>query len=158
MNQYIYVRPRDDGQGWAVDVYDGRRAWAKTHLGERPLNKAEAHRVAHKLRDPKFYGAQEGMGEARVGTMPGSGIPLPHPPGRHVDGLHRRIDALVAIAEAAEELCMVVGERAADGDFNPLPQASLTGAVREEIAPHVFRQWAAAKAALHRAEIGAERS
>ena len=74
----------------------------------------------------------------------------------HVDGLHRRIDALVAIAEAAEALCGVVGERAADGDFNPLPQASLTGAVREEIAPHVFRQWAAAKAALHRAEIGAE--
>ncbi len=58
MNQYIYVRPRDDGQGWAVDVYDGRRAWAKTHIGERPLNKAEAHRVAHKLRDPKFYSAR----------------------------------------------------------------------------------------------------
>ena len=36
-------------------MYDGRRAWAKTHIGERPLNKAEAHRVAHKLRDPKFY-------------------------------------------------------------------------------------------------------
>ena len=71
----------------------------------------------------------------------------------HVDGLHRRIDALVAIAEAAEELCRVVGERAADGDFSPLPQASLTGAVREEIAPHVFRQWAAVKAALHRAEV-----
>jgi hypothetical protein len=32
--------------------YDSRRygrAWTKTHLGERPLNKAEAHRVAHKL-------------------------------------------------------------------------------------------------------------
>jgi hypothetical protein len=58
MNQYIYVRPRDDGQGWAVDVDDGRRAWSKTHLGERPLNKAEAHRVAHKLRDPKFYSAR----------------------------------------------------------------------------------------------------
>jgi len=71
----------------------------------------------------------------------------------HVDGLHRRIDALVAIVKAAEELCIAVGERAADGDFNPLPQASLTGAVREEIAPHVFRQWAAVKAALHRAEV-----
>ena len=35
MNQYIYVRPRYDGQGWAVDVYDGRRAWARTHIGER---------------------------------------------------------------------------------------------------------------------------
>ncbi len=68
--------------------------------------------------------------------------------------LHSRIDALVAIAEAAEDLCRVVGERAADGDFNPLPQASLTGVVREEIAPHVFRQWAATKAALYRAEIG----
>lgn len=76
--------------------------------------------------------------------------------GTHVDVLHRRIDALVAIAEAAEELCGVVGERAADGDFNPLPQASLTGAVREEIAPHVFRQWAAAKAALHRADVPPE--
>ena len=58
MKLCIHVRPRDDGQGWAVDVYDGRRAWAKTHLGERPLNKAEAHRVAHKLRDPKFYSAR----------------------------------------------------------------------------------------------------
>jgi len=36
-------------------VFDGRRAWSKTHLGESPLNKAEAHRLAHKLRDPKFY-------------------------------------------------------------------------------------------------------
>ena len=54
----IHVRPRDDGQGWAIDVYDGRRAWTKTHLGERPLNKAEAHRLAHKLRDPKFYTAR----------------------------------------------------------------------------------------------------
>lgn len=43
------------GQGWAVDVFDGRRTWTKTHLGESPLNKAEAHRLAHKLRDPKFY-------------------------------------------------------------------------------------------------------
>jgi hypothetical protein len=58
MNKYIYVRPRDDGQGWAVDVYDGRRAWAQTYLGGLPLNKAEAHRVAHKLRDPKFYTAR----------------------------------------------------------------------------------------------------
>lgn len=30
----------------------------KTHLGESPLNKAEAHRLAHKLRDPKFYTAR----------------------------------------------------------------------------------------------------
>ena len=47
-----------NGQGWAIDVYDGRRAWTKTHLGESPLNKAEAHRLAHKLRDPKFYTAR----------------------------------------------------------------------------------------------------
>ena len=33
MKLCIHVRPRDDGQGWAVDVYDGRRAWAKTHAG-----------------------------------------------------------------------------------------------------------------------------
>lgn len=71
----------------------------------------------------------------------------------YVDGLHRRIDALVAIAVAAENLCGAVGERAADGDFNPIPQASLTGAVREEIAPHVFRQWAAVKAAIYLAEV-----
>ena len=58
MKLCIHVRPRDDGQGWAVDVFDGRRAWSKTHLGERPLNKAEAHRLAHKLRDPKFYTAR----------------------------------------------------------------------------------------------------
>ena len=51
MKLCIHVRPRDDGQGWAIDVYDGRRAWTKTHLGESPLNKAEAHRLAHKLRD-----------------------------------------------------------------------------------------------------------
>ena len=45
MKLCIHVRPRDDGQGWAVDVFDGRRAWAKTHLGESPLSKAEAHRL-----------------------------------------------------------------------------------------------------------------
>ena len=54
MKLCIHVRPRDDGQGWAVDVFDGRRAWTKTHLGESPLNKAEAHRLAHKLRGPRF--------------------------------------------------------------------------------------------------------
>lgn len=37
---------------------DGRRAWSKTHLGGQPLNKAEAHRLAHKLRYPKFYTAR----------------------------------------------------------------------------------------------------
>ena len=58
MKLCIHVRPRDDGQGWAVDVFDGRRAWSKTRLGESPLNKAEAHRLAHKLRDPKFYTAR----------------------------------------------------------------------------------------------------
>ena len=110
MNQYIYVRPRDDGQGWAVDVYDGRRAWTKTHLGERPLNKAEAHRVAHKLRDPKFYsartkravnsGAREGMAEARVGMMPSSGIPLPYPPFDMSDG-----EAREAARVRAESFC-----------------------------------------------------
>ena len=52
MKLCIHVRPRDDGQGWAIDVYDGRRAWTKTQ------NKAEAHRLAHKLRDPKFYTAR----------------------------------------------------------------------------------------------------
>lgn len=39
-------------------MFDGRRAWTKTHLGESPLSKAEAHRLAHKLRDPKFYTAR----------------------------------------------------------------------------------------------------
>lgn len=58
MKLCIHVRPRDDKQGWAVDVFDGRRAWTKTHLGESPLSKAEAHRLAHKLRDPKFYTAR----------------------------------------------------------------------------------------------------
>ena len=58
MKLCIHVRPRDDKQGWAVDVFDGRRAWTKTHLGESPMNKAEAHRLAHKLRDPKFYTAR----------------------------------------------------------------------------------------------------
>ena len=53
MKLCIHVRPRDDGQGWAVDVFDGRRSWSKTHLGEQPFNKAEAHRLAHKLRDPR---------------------------------------------------------------------------------------------------------
>jgi len=51
MKLCIHVRPRDDKQGWAVDVFDGRRAWTKTHLGESPLSKVEAHRLAHKLRD-----------------------------------------------------------------------------------------------------------
>ena len=37
MKLCIHVRPRDDGQGWVVDVFDGRRAWTKTHLGESPL-------------------------------------------------------------------------------------------------------------------------
>ena len=39
-------------------MFDGCRAWSKTHLGGSPLNKAEAHRLAHKLRDPKFYTAR----------------------------------------------------------------------------------------------------
>src|SRR5574343_236302 len=43
MKLCIHVRPRDDGQGWAVDVFDGRRAWTKTHLGESPLNNAQWH-------------------------------------------------------------------------------------------------------------------
>ena len=56
MSQSIFhVRPLDAGKGWAIDEYDGRGAWTKTHLGESPLSKAEAHRLAHKLRDPKFY-------------------------------------------------------------------------------------------------------
>lgn len=32
---------------------DMEHAW-----GVEPLNKAEAHRLAHKLRDPKFYTAR----------------------------------------------------------------------------------------------------
>lgn len=39
-------------------MFDGRHAWSKTHLGESTMNKAEAHRLAHKLRDPKFYTAR----------------------------------------------------------------------------------------------------
>lgn len=95
MNQYIYVRPRDDGQGWAVDVYDGRRAWAKTHLGERPLNKAEAHRVAHKLRailalvnaadaPPWLADAAEALGEVR----PEDGAPLALNWTQVIDAIH----------------------------------------------------------------------
>ena len=72
MKLCIHVRPRDDGQGWAVDVFDGRRAWAKTHLGEQPLNKAEAHRLAHKLRDPKFYTARTKRKTQPFGTFGGS--------------------------------------------------------------------------------------
>jgi ATP-dependent Lon protease len=74
MKLCIHVRPRDDGQGWAIDVYDGRRAWTKTHLGESPLNKAEAHRLAHKLRDPKFYTARTKRGRGR--TSGDKSIPL----------------------------------------------------------------------------------
>ena len=51
MKLCIHVRPREDGQGWAVDVFDGRRAWTKTHLGESPLNKAEAHRLVEEETD-----------------------------------------------------------------------------------------------------------
>jgi hypothetical protein len=77
MNQYVYVRPRDDGQGWAVDVYDGRRAWAKTHLGERTFNKAEAHRVAHKLRDPKFYSVRTKRAVNSSATDEALGLSVP---------------------------------------------------------------------------------
>ncbi len=71
---------------------------------------AEAHRVAHKLRDPKFYSprtkraparrAREGMAEDRVGTVPGSGIPLPHPPFGMSDG-----EAREAARVRAESFC-----------------------------------------------------
>lgn len=48
-------------QGWRIFEHVGKITnligW-KTHLGEQPLNKAEAHRLAHKLRDPKFYTAR----------------------------------------------------------------------------------------------------
>jgi hypothetical protein len=53
-----FCRSSNSPSARAVDVFDGRRAWTKTHLGESPLNKAEAHMLAHKLRDPKFYTAR----------------------------------------------------------------------------------------------------
>ena len=37
---------------------DSRAILIAAHIGESPLNKAEAHRLAHKLRDPKFYTAR----------------------------------------------------------------------------------------------------
>ena len=77
MNQCIHVRPRDDGQGWAVDVFDGRRAWSKTHLGERPLSKSEAHRVAHKLRDPKFYSARTKRAVNSASSSEAMGLSVP---------------------------------------------------------------------------------
>ena len=40
MKLCIHVRPRDDGQGWAVDVFDGRRAWTKTHIRETTCSSA----------------------------------------------------------------------------------------------------------------------
>lgn len=44
---------------WHDDQATGERALREhKRLGERPLNKAEAHRLAHKLRDPKFYTAR----------------------------------------------------------------------------------------------------
>ena len=68
MKLCIHVRPRDDGQGWAIDVYDGRRAWTKTNLGEQPLNKSEAHRLAHKLRDSAVAEIQRRM-DRRVAVL-----------------------------------------------------------------------------------------
>ena len=53
-------------------MFDGRRAWTKTHLGDQPLNKAEAHRLAHKLRDPKFYTARTKRKTQPFGTFGGS--------------------------------------------------------------------------------------
>ena len=141
MKLCIHVRPRDDGQGWAIDVYDGRRAWVKTHIGESPLNKAEAHRVAHKLRDPKFYsartkravnsGAREGMGESRVGTMPGSGIPLPHSPFGMSDG-----EAREAARVRAESFC-ACGRRLPECDGSRAGCLGSTGGpgVRDTKAP-----------------------
>ena len=52
MKLCIHVRPRDDKQGWAVDVFDGRRAWTKTHPRE-PFERAEAQ-AGLQTRDPNF--------------------------------------------------------------------------------------------------------
>ena len=49
MKLCIHVRPRDDGQGWAIDVYDGRRALAVQALyatGGQP----GSHRIVSALR------------------------------------------------------------------------------------------------------------
>ena len=50
----------NDATGFTVRAWESFDdwLWSKTHLGEQPLNKAEAHRLAHKLRDPKFYTAR----------------------------------------------------------------------------------------------------
>ena len=40
---------------WAAADFDAFRA---SYPGKCRLNKAEAHRLAHKLRDPKFYTAR----------------------------------------------------------------------------------------------------
>ena len=48
-----HVRPRDDRKGWAIDCYDGRGAWEKTHGIDpemEPMDKIQAQRAVFQLR------------------------------------------------------------------------------------------------------------
>lgn len=54
----VFVRPRDDGDGWAIDVYDDRGKWVSSEhfhrrgrprFGER-LDRADAQKRARELR------------------------------------------------------------------------------------------------------------
>lgn len=48
---------------------------------------------------------------------------------------------LAALRVAATDAANVLGELSDDGEFSPCPQPSLSGAVRDEIAPWVEAQW-----------------
>jgi hypothetical protein len=45
---HFHVRPRDSGDGWVVDRYDGRGSWSMTDGKDSPWSLQEARRVASK--------------------------------------------------------------------------------------------------------------
>ncbi len=49
--ELVMIRPRDDGSGWAMDIYDGR-VWRTTlrSVTGRPMTKAEAHHEGQRQR------------------------------------------------------------------------------------------------------------
>ncbi len=76
MNQAIFhVRLRDDGNGWAIDEYDGRGAWVCTipqTLDGARMDKQMAQRAVFQLRRKALNSAKT---EAPVNKGAASGVP-----------------------------------------------------------------------------------
>jgi len=62
-------------------------------------------------------------------------------------------DAAYRVIEAARAILSVLGQRDADGDWQPLPQPSLSEDERRRIKPWLFEPWAELHAAVTRWDV-----